>query len=136
MPPEPINIYKPVSEPPNNKGAQARPNAPRRGGALSVMPKPEKVDEAVWRDFLALRKAKKAPLTETALELIRGEAQKAGISLAEALRVCCARGWVAFQSDWLSPPARGTDAPRVMAPRTVEPNWAKMDYGDAEVQPL
>ena len=64
---------------------------------------PADVPEAVWTDFIALRKAKGAPLTETALKLITKDAEKAGYTLAAALEICCARGWQAFRADWVAP---------------------------------
>ena len=53
-------------------------------------------------DFLAVRKAKKLPLTETAVEGIRREAAKAGLTLEAAVRHCCERGWAGFNADWLA----------------------------------
>lgn len=62
--------------------------------------KPSDVPENVWRDFLAVRKAKKAPLTPTALAGITREVGKAGISLTRALTICIERNWVGFRNDW------------------------------------
>lgn len=69
-------------------------------GKRAAIARPETVDEKVWADFVALRKAKRAPLTATALEGIEREATKAGIALGEALRVCCLRGWQGFKAEW------------------------------------
>lgn len=63
--------------------------------------KPGDVLDAVWTDFLAIRKAKRAPLTATALRAIESEAAKAGMSLNAALVECCARGWQGFRADWI-----------------------------------
>jgi hypothetical protein len=63
--------------------------------------KPEGVEQAVWDDFIALRRAKKAPLTETALRMLEGEAKKAGITTQEAMRMCCANGWQGFKASWM-----------------------------------
>lgn len=71
--------------------------------------RPESVPEEVWRDFIALRKSKRAPLTPTALEVIEREAGKAGMSLADALRTSCAKGWQGFDASWLN---GATVAPR------------------------
>lgn len=59
------------------------------------------IDPQVVEDFKALRKAKKAAITETALEGIKREAEKAGYTLERALRTCCERGWVGFKADWV-----------------------------------
>jgi hypothetical protein len=51
-------------------------------------------------DFLKLRKAKKLPLTETALDGIKAEALKANLTLEQALTECCHRGWAGFKASW------------------------------------
>lgn len=66
------------------------------------MVKPEGVSDSVWSDFLTVRKAKRAPLTQTALDGIEREAAKAGLDLAAALAMCCARGWQGFKADWVA----------------------------------
>lgn len=71
-----------------------------RKPSASALP-PDGVSDSVWQDFLKIRKAKKAPMTDTALDGIRREAQKAGLSLAQALQECCSRGWQGFKADWV-----------------------------------
>jgi uncharacterized protein YdaU (DUF1376 family) len=77
---------------------------PRKRAA--VLPRPDDVSEQTWADFIAQRKAHKAPLTQTALDQIAAEARKACIPLENALQICCARGWRGFRADWLNE-ARG-----------------------------
>ncbi len=62
---------------------------------------PEGVSESVFKDYLEVRKTKKAKWTDTALKGLTKEAEKAGISLQEAMELCCARGWVGFKADWI-----------------------------------
>lgn len=64
----------------------------------------------MWIDFIALRKAKRSPLSKTALDGIEREALKAGLSLDGALAECCARGWVGFKAEWVAatPPQRAS----------------------------
>ena len=62
---------------------------------------PVSVDNLVWQDFLKIRKAKRAPLTQTALEAIQREADKAGWALNDAIRECVTRGWQGFKADWV-----------------------------------
>ena len=62
------------------------------------------IDPALVADFLAVRKAKRAPLTQTALRGIQVEARKAGLTLDAALRICCERNWQAFRADWAGVP--------------------------------
>lgn len=57
-------------------------------------------DEQLIADWLTLRKSKKAAVTETAIKGIQREAAKAKITLADAMRVCCEKGWAGFDSTW------------------------------------
>ncbi len=72
--------------------------------------RPRNVPDQVWRDFVAVRKTLRAPITETSLSGIEREAAKAGMSLPDALRICCERSWRGFKADWLlnGPPARAS----------------------------
>jgi hypothetical protein len=100
---------------------------------------PDFVDHQVWADFLSIRKAKKAPMTETALKGIEREAKKAGWSLEKAISECVTRGWQSFKADWVkekmsvSEQRQKTmhDLTRGMAtPKT--PFWAKPDTLEAD----
>ena len=62
--------------------------------------KPENIDEVIWRDFVACRKEKKAPITETVINGFIREAAKAGISLEDAIRVSVERNWQGFKAEW------------------------------------
>jgi hypothetical protein len=62
---------------------------------------PSDVSQNVWADFQAMRKAKKAPLTPTAIAGLRREADKACVPLEEALQICCERGWQSFKAEWI-----------------------------------
>lgn len=68
---------------------------------------PDGVTEGTWADWLILRKAKRAPVTDTVVREAQAEAQKAGLSLDAFLRVWCARGSQGLQADWLKPNERG-----------------------------
>lgn len=59
------------------------------------------VSDSVWEDFLKIRRAKKSPMNNTALAGIQREADKAGVSLEQALMTCCERGWAGFKADWM-----------------------------------
>lgn len=95
-----------------------------------VLEKPDGVSQQVWADFVALRKQKKAPLTETALKGIVREAQKAGITLEDALSTCCQRGWQGFNSEWILGKANGQTVKVQTGPKTLEPDWSQIDYGE------
>lgn len=87
---------------------------PKKEKAAVALP-PEAVSESVWLDFVALRKAKKAVLTNTAINGIQREAKKAGISLEQALQMCCERGWTGFRADWVAGQAIRVANPRDIA---------------------
>lgn len=93
-----------------------------------VLDKPEDVPSSqIWSDFLALRNARHAPLTETALNIIRKEAEKAGITLEQALETCGMRGWQGFKAEWY---LKGQNASRYQPhqPRDLEPEFRPEDY--------
>jgi uncharacterized protein YdaU (DUF1376 family) len=62
---------------------------------------PEGVSELIFKDYLEVRKTKKAKWTETALKGLQREASKANISLEKAMQICCERNWVGLQASWL-----------------------------------
>lgn len=57
--------------------------------------------EQVAVDFLKVRKAKRSPLTATALAMIAREATKANITTAQAIAIATARGWQSFKAEWV-----------------------------------
>jgi hypothetical protein len=63
--------------------------------------RPDSVPEQVWNDFLKIRKAKKSPLTQTALNAIQNEADNAGWTLEDAITECVSRGWQGFKAEWV-----------------------------------
>lgn len=93
---------EPPKDPKNNSPSKAPPK-PRTGSRTRTLvdAPPEGVAEQVWLDYIKLRKAKKAPVTETVIEGIRKEADKISMSLNDALAICCKRGWQGFDADWV-----------------------------------
>jgi len=82
----------------------ASPSSPPVGKTVArkrAAIRPDGVSEKVWDDFMEVRKAKRAPLTDTALNGIVREADKAGLTLQAALEVSCARGWQGFEAAWM-----------------------------------
>jgi hypothetical protein len=67
---------------------------------------PPDVDQQIWDDWKQLRKAKKAPVTETVVNSARKEAAKANMAFSDFLSVWCARGSQGLQADWLKPNER------------------------------
>lgn len=61
---------------------------------------PDGVSESLFKDFLEVRKAKKAKWTETALKGLQREASKANMTLEQVMQMCCERGWAGFKAEW------------------------------------
>ena len=79
------------------------------GESAKALTHPDDVDPQVWNDWVQLRKAKKAPVTETVLKTARKEAALAGMTLMAFLEVWCARGSQGLEAAWL----RDADKPGV-----------------------
>ncbi|WP_175783103.1 hypothetical protein [Burkholderia anthina] len=60
------------------------------------------VPPEIVKDWLAVRKTKRMAPTVTAFDDAKAEADKAGISMAEAVRTCVIRGWGGFNASWLN----------------------------------
>ena len=56
----------------------------------------------VVEDFLAVRKAKRLPNTLTAYNSMKEEAAAAGISMAEAVKLCAQHTWAGFRRSYLN----------------------------------
>lgn len=94
-----VELPTPTPTPNNKEEAQA----PSRKRDSSPPPaRPEDVEPQTWGDWLVLRRAKKAPVSETVISGARAEAAKAGMPLDAFLRVWCTRGSQGLQADWLS----------------------------------
>jgi uncharacterized protein YdaU (DUF1376 family) len=88
------NNQEPIT---NNQEPGTKNIKTRRGAVLC----PPGVDESIWNDFIAVRHAKRSPMTATALKAIEAESTKAGWSLQDALKECISRGWQGFKADWV-----------------------------------
>ena len=80
---------------------------------------PPDVEQQVWDDWKQLRKAKKAPVTETVVNSARKEASKAGMSFSDFLTVWCARGSQGLQADWLKPEEKNLSKTGQMNQRVI-----------------
>jgi len=104
--------------------------------ATSVAP-PIGVSDSVWQEFKTLRKAKRAPITQRAIDAISSEAKKIGWTLEKALEECVVRGWQAFKADWVVKP-NPADIVRITVPRSNEPDAAleKIKADDLKAAPI
>lgn len=93
------NINKP-EKPETAKNAKKAINQKNWNEGMKLL-LAEGIDEQIASDFIAIRKAKNAPLTQTALEGIQREANKAKLTLENVLRICIERNWQGFSASWL-----------------------------------
>lgn len=108
-PSEPVSPGKPESahtEAEADTEAKAEEKTARKRASPAGATRPESVCQQVWDDWLALRKSKRAPVTQTVLDGAWEEAGKAGMDLESFLRIWCARGSQGLQADWLKPHER------------------------------
>ena len=69
----------------------------------TVVARPVEVTEQTWNDWLALRKSKKAAVTETVLLGAIEEANKLGWNLEKFLIEWCTRGSQGLKAEWINP---------------------------------
>lgn len=92
-----VNLEAKKHSPPAAASGPASPNYSAKAELLGAG-----VSEQTAADWLALRKAKKAPVSRTALDAIKREAEQAGMSLDSTLALCCTRGWQGFKAEWVT----------------------------------
>jgi len=80
---------------------------------------PPDIDKQIWDDWKQLRKAKKAPVTETVVSSARQEASKANMSFSDFLTVWCARGSQGLQAEWLKPEEKNLSKTGQMNQRVI-----------------
>jgi len=72
---------------------------------------PDGVSDSVFKDYLEVRKAKKAKWTDTALKGLQREAAKANMTLQEVMVMCCERSWVGFKAEWAKTEDKSKELP-------------------------
>ena len=116
-----------------NKKQETIPINNKQDKKTQAMTKPDSVMDSTWADYIVIRKAKKAPVTETAIKGIAREAAKAGWSLEQALRECISRGWAGFKADWVQSDQEkkmtSTQTQNLAAARTIFGDERKFNHG-------
>lgn len=127
----------------NGKEVEKERKAPKV--AATIVACPPDVKEQVWKDWLTLRKMKKAPVTETVLESAQKEAVKANMSFNDFLVIWCRRGSQGLEADWLKPHERqsfaqqAADIARTTVPATntgPDPALLKIKADLAKAAPM
>jgi uncharacterized protein YdaU (DUF1376 family) len=102
----------------------------------TVVACPPDVDQQIWNDWKQLRKAKKAPVTETVVKSARKEAAKANMAFSDFLSVWCARGSQGLQADWLKPDEKGLSKTGQMNQRVISGLTRGLIGGNSNVKLL
>lgn len=100
------------------------------------------VTEQIAKDWLEVRKMKRAPLTQTALDAIIKESAKARLTLNDAIKACVENSWQGFKADWYQNiskqsvgqrpklPSQMTEAERKAAHDEMTREAKRMVFGD------
>lgn len=100
---EPItNNHKPIT----NKEHKAQ--APKFDFLKSLLEL--EVEEKNALAWIQVRKAKKAPNTDVALQALVREADKAGLPVNDVVLLCAERNWQSFKAEWILPKSTGVPA--------------------------
>ena len=79
---------------------------------------PSEPSEQVWADYVQMRKAKRAPITQTVLNALGKELAKAkglGFTVDECLAQACLKNWQGFNAHWMLNAQNGYPAPKAQA---------------------
>ena len=86
------------------KEKEERREAPRARPRSSAYVPPEvasgEIPRDLFNDWMSIRKAKRAPLTETGWNAVKREAEKAGLPIARAVSLMVEHSWQGFKADW------------------------------------
>ena len=92
--------------------------------------------DATWNDLVALRKSKRAPISQAVIDRLAKKAEMAGMSLNDVMATMVDRGWIGFEVDWIKGSKKGsmneTDCGftrrRGVCPGDLEPDYATTVY--------
>ena len=112
------NDSQPIVKATINQELETINNKLKRDKTTSVVCPPD-VEQQIWDDWKQLRKAKKAPVTETVVNSARKEAAKANMAFQDFLSVWCARGSQGLQAEWLKPDERNLSKTGQMNQRVI-----------------
>ena len=95
---------------------------------------PELPSDQLFGDWLKVRAAKKAPVTQTIVDRIGKQlhlAQAKGWSVEESLEECVYRNWRGFEAEWLTPKVKGQPV-RAAQGTTTTHNGSRNDTGSKQ----
>jgi len=112
---------------PNHKPLTTN-HKPKRESATVVACPPD-VSQQIWNDWVALRKSKKAPITQTVLNGAIAEAKILGWPLEKFLAEWCSRGSQGLKAEWIVKP-NPADKARLTVASSNEPDPALLKIAE------
>jgi len=122
------NRVQAVDEAPPNQEPLTTNHKPKRESATVVACPPD-VSQQIWNDWVALRKSKKAPITQTVLNGAIAEAKILGWPLEKFLAEWCSRGSQGLKAEWIVKP-NPADKVRLTVASSNEPDPALLKIAE------
>ncbi len=107
---------------PSSSSSSTSSPSKKKDSATSVACPPD-VSQQIWDDWVALRKSKKAPITQTVFDGALAEANKLGWTLEKFLAEWCTRGSQGLKAEWIAK-QNPADIVRLTVPSRNEPDPA------------
>jgi uncharacterized protein YdaU (DUF1376 family) len=124
----PIMSTSSIHDATNNHKPLTTNHKPKRESATVVACPPD-VSQQIWNDWVALRKSKKAPITQTVLNGAIAEAKILGWPLEKFLAEWCSRGSQGLKAEWIVKP-NPADKVRLTVASTNEPDPALLKIAE------
>ena len=123
-------------QPTNNHEPITNNHKPKRESATSVACPPD-VSQQIWGDWVALRKSKKAPITQTVLNGAIAEAKILGWPLEKFLAEWCSRGSQGLKAEWIVKPNPADKVRLTVAPSNEpDPALLKIEEDAKKAAPI
>ena len=91
------NNHKPIT---NNHKEEKKETKKKSAPKIPTAEKPEGVSEELWAEWFAHKKRKSGSVTQRMVDGLIREADKAGITVAQAMEFQLEKGWTGFEADW------------------------------------
>jgi len=124
----PIMSTSSIHDATNNHKPLTTNHKPKKESATVVACPPD-VSQQIWNDWVALRKSKKAPITQTVLNGAIAEAKILGWPLEKFLAEWCSRGSQGLKADWIVKP-NPADKVRLTVASSNEPDPALLKIAE------
>jgi len=124
----PIMSTSSIHDATNNHKPLTTNHKPKRESATVVACPPD-VSQQIWNDWVALRKSKKAPITQTVLNGAIAEAKILGWPLEKFLAEWCSRGSQGLKAEWIVKP-NPADKVRLTVAPSNEPDPALLKIAE------